>query len=80
MGQTEEIILLCNWPTFYLGHGLGARTSFGSARREKYDGEAGEEHTRVGAFEPAEVLEHGARRRRSTVAGLMLLREFPQPA
>lgn len=47
---------------------------------DQYDGEAGEEHTRVGAAEPAEVWEHGARRRRSTVAGLMLLREFPQPA
>ena len=34
----------------------------------------------MGAAEPAEVWEHGARRRRSTVAGLMLLREFPQPA
>ena len=53
-----------------------------SARQDErnYDGEAGEEHTRVGAAEPAEVWEHGARRRRSTVAGLMLLREFPQPA
>ena len=30
MGQTEEIIVLCNWPTFYLRQGLQAALFLGS--------------------------------------------------